>query len=111
MSLREEAGLLAEAFATLWRSHRPAFAYEEYQRMRRERLAALAALTEFRLLWDTLARALVGRDKVIIDAEKVPGRRHLLLFDPDQFRLPVPMLMSPERGPRNSRNEELDERR
>ena len=44
-----------------------------------------------------------------IDAVKVPGRRHLLLFDPDQFRLPVPMIMAPERAPlspRGTRGEE-----
>ena len=32
-----------------------------------------AALTDFRLYWDALARALAGREKVIIDADKVPG--------------------------------------
>ncbi len=40
------------------------------------------------------------RDKVIVDADKVPGRRHLLLFDPELFR-PPPVLLAPgRRGPR-----------
>ena len=33
-----------------------------------------------------------GRDKVIIDAEKLPGRRHLFVLDPDLVR---PALMLP----------------
>ena len=89
----------------LWRSRQPALAYQEYVRRRREKIAAQAALTEFRLFWDSLSRALAGRDKIIIDAEKVPGRRHLLLLEPDQLRPPVPMLVPPARGSRNPRND------
>jgi Cu+-exporting ATPase len=111
LNFPEEARLLAEGLAATWRSHQPALAYAEYQRKRQQRLAAAAALTEFRLLWDTLTRALAGRDKVIIDAEQVPGRRHLLFLDVEQFRLPAPLLTTPERGPRNPRNEEPKERR
>jgi hypothetical protein len=42
---------------------------------------------------------------VIIDADKVPGRRHLLLLDPEMFRIPFPVAIpregpSPARGPR-----------
>ena len=29
-----------------------------------------------------------GRDLVLVDADKVAGRRHLMLLDPDQFRIP-----------------------
>jgi HflK protein len=105
LSFSEEARLLAEGLASAWRYHQPALAFDEYQRKRQQRLAAAAALTEFRLLWDTLARALAGRDKVIIDAEQVPGRRHLLFLDAEQLRLPAPLLTIPERGPRNPRNE------
>src|SRR5207253_1155821 len=105
LAVREEAELLAGAFATLWRTHKPAAAYEEYNTERRQRIAAQAVLTEFRLYWDALSRALAGRDKVIIDAEKLPGRRHLLLLDPDQFRIPVPMITTPERGARSAPNQ------
>jgi hypothetical protein len=42
------------------------------------------------------------RDKVIVDADKVPGKRHLLMFDPELFRPPPPVLMTPDRSPRKS---------
>jgi len=41
----------------------------------------------------------MGRDKIIIDADKVPGRRHLLLIDPEQFRLPFPFALPREGSP------------
>jgi heavy metal translocating P-type ATPase len=40
------------------------------------------ALTEFRLLWDTLAATLPGRTKLILDPQ-AHGRRHLWLADPE----------------------------
>jgi Cu+-exporting ATPase len=46
--------------------------------------AGQPALTEFRLLWDTLARTLAGRPKLILD-RKAGGRRHLWLADPESF--------------------------
>ncbi len=56
---------------------------EEVERHYRERRAAAAAqqvtLTDFRLYWEALSSALTDREKVIIDAENVPGRRHLWL--------------------------------
>jgi Cu+-exporting ATPase len=52
-------------------------------------VAAITALTDFRLFWDALAQALAGRDKIIIDADEVPGRRNLLLVDPESWRIPA----------------------
>src|SRR5262249_48005211 len=69
----------------------------DYDRRRQERLALQAALTDFRLFWNALSRSLRGREKILIDAEKVPGRRQPLLSDPEQFRVPVPLLMPAER--------------
>jgi Cu+-exporting ATPase len=69
----------------------------DYLRRRQESLAAQAVLTDFRLFWDTLGRTLAGREKVILDAENVPVRRHLFLLPLDLLRIPVPVL--PERGP------------
>jgi regulator of protease activity HflC (stomatin/prohibitin superfamily) len=40
-------------------------------------------LTEFRLLWDTMATTLAGRPKLILDRRAV-GRRHLWLADPER---------------------------
>ena len=42
---------------------------------------AARRLTEFRLLWDTLATSLPGRPKLILD-RRAAGRRHLWLADP-----------------------------
>jgi P-type Cu+ transporter len=44
-------------------------------------------LTEFRLLWDTMASTLAGRSKVILD-RRAAGRRHLWLADPERWNLP-----------------------
>jgi Cu+-exporting ATPase len=85
-----------------------AAAYREYERHRQQLLTTQAALTDFRLFWDSLSAALSGREKVLIDADKVPGRRHLLLFDPDQFRIPVPMLMQPGRGSMPARGPRIE---
>ena len=46
--------------------------------------ATAPGLTEFRLLWDTLATSLRGRPKLILD-RRAAGRRHLWLADPAQL--------------------------
>ncbi len=61
------------------------------------RVAAMSALTDFRLFWDALAQALAGRDKIIIDADEVPGRRNLLLLDPENWRIPSILQSRPGR--------------
>jgi Cu+-exporting ATPase len=73
-------------------------AARDYQRRRGELLATQAALTDFRLYWQRLGDALSGRDKIIVDAERVPGRRHLWLapFEPPR----VPPVTPTERGGR-----------
>jgi Cu+-exporting ATPase len=108
LSLREEGWLLGEACRAVWRGQAPTAAYDQYVRSRQERLAVQAALTDFRLFWDALARALVGRDKVIIDADQMPGRRHLFLLDPDQFRVPFPVAMPPDRTPFSPRGSRME---
>jgi hypothetical protein len=77
--------------------------WRDYEGRRQERIAAQKSLTDFRLFWDALGEALAGREKIIIDADKVHGRRQLLLFDPDQLRMPAPLMIPPERGPMRSR--------
>ena len=70
-------------------------------RYRQERDALLAlqpALTDFRIYWDAVANALSGRDLILIDSDKLVGRRNLMLFDPEILRTPFPML--PLRDPR-----------
>ena len=95
---------MKEAGRAVWLGQDPLAAYQDYERGRQARLALQAALTDFRLYWDALTQALAGREKVIIDADNVRGRRHLLLVDPDQFRFPFPFVLprdgNPPRGPR-----------
>jgi Cu+-exporting ATPase len=72
----------------------------EYQHRRGEAIARQEMLSDFRRYWDALAEALTGREKVVIDAEKVPGRRHLWLLPFEPFRFPLPTMGLPERSPR-----------
>ena len=59
----------------------------------RERMRANRKwLTEFRLALAATAAVLAGRDKIILDADLVPGRRTIYLFDPELFRVPVPKM-------------------
>ena len=80
-------GLVADA-----RAHADAFNLKLAARR------GVEALADFRLLWDSLGQALAGRDKIVIDAEGVRGRRNLWLFPPEWMRLPAP-------APRPARNE------
>jgi len=90
---RETEWLLAlDAIGQIRGGKAPAAACEAYRQRREELLALQPVLNDFRLFWTALGRALAGREKMIIDADKVPGRRNLLLLDPEQFRVPVPML-------------------
>jgi regulator of protease activity HflC (stomatin/prohibitin superfamily) len=56
----------------------------------RERLLATRRyLTEFRLALEAAVSVLSGRDKVLVDADKVPGKRTLMMFDPETLRPPT----------------------
>jgi Cu+-exporting ATPase len=99
LSTRDELELLRDVVRGMWEGKDAAAVYHVYEQHRRERLAVQTALTDFRLFWDALTSALKGRDLMVIDADKVPGRRHLFLFDPDALRLPLPGLLGPGRGP------------
>ena len=72
---------------------------KERQAKRHQQLARQAALADFRLFWETAAKSLSGRDLLLIDADNVRGQRQLMLFDPEQLRIPIPMWMPPERLP------------
>jgi Cu+-exporting ATPase len=98
LSLREEWQLLREALAAMADGKDAATVGRAYTERRHERLAVRAALTDFRLFWDALAQALEDRDLILIDADKVPGRRHLFLLDPDALGMP-PAMFLPGRGP------------
>jgi regulator of protease activity HflC (stomatin/prohibitin superfamily) len=91
----EEQQLLNEAFAAVRRGRSVAAAYRELERRYRARIAVQQFLTDFRLFWEALTSALKGRDTIIVDSDKVPGRRHLFLFDLNQLRVPVPGMFLP----------------
>jgi len=76
-------------------------ALADHQRRRQQQLENQAFLVDFRLTWMALGETLSQRDKVFIDADKLPGRRTLLLFGPDQLTPPPIILPSrmPGRGP------------
>jgi Cu+-exporting ATPase len=103
LSLTQEWQLLWRAADAVRGGQEIAVAYRDYERRRHHLIAVQTSLTDFRLYWDALAAALAGRDKLIIDADKVPGRRNLLLFDPDVFRVPFPVLAPPQRAPMRAR--------
>jgi HflK protein len=73
--------------------------YEEYQRRRQQRIALNAFLTDFRLTLETLTKVLGLRNKVIVDADNLPGKRHLMMVDPDWFRPPPPVFLPGDRLP------------
>jgi regulator of protease activity HflC (stomatin/prohibitin superfamily) len=66
---------------------------------RQEQLARQAALSDFRLFWETAGKSLAGRDLILIDADNVRGQRQLMLFDPDLLRMPIPMWRPPLKQP------------
>ena len=50
-------------------------------------------LAKFRLFWDAVGKGLAGRPLMLIDSDKAVGKRNLMMFDPDQFRVPVPIFV------------------
>src|SRR5262249_6827542 len=95
----EEWRLLADAMAFLDSGHNLAEVRREYDRRRAAEIARQTAVGDFRLFWDALGAALKDREKILIDAEKVPGQRQLLLFDPKDFS--PPLLGFPPAAPRH----------
>jgi Cu+-exporting ATPase len=53
------------------------------------------ALVDFCVYWETVSKALMGRELLLIDSDKVAVRRNLMLFDPELFRVPVPIIVQP----------------
>jgi Cu+-exporting ATPase len=100
LTAQEEWALARDLAHAVLQGQAPAEAYQDYERRRAAALSLQAVLTDFRLFWNALRNALAGREKVLIDADKLPGKRHLLFLDPEQFRMPVPILSPQERGRR-----------
>jgi regulator of protease activity HflC (stomatin/prohibitin superfamily) len=96
LAWNEELALLAEAAGELEQGRPASDAAREYRRRRRARLEEQAALTDFRLYWESLAEALAGRPKVLVDADKLPARRSLWLV-PFEPAVPPPLPARPRR--------------
>jgi Cu+-exporting ATPase len=79
-------------------AQRPEEVVREYQRRGGEAIARQEVMSDFRRYWDALSQALTGREKVVIDAEQVPGRRHLWLMPFEPFRFPPPAMGMPDRS-------------
>jgi Cu+-exporting ATPase len=73
-------------------------ASQDYDKKRAELIALQGEIVKTQLYWQTIASALAGRDILLVDAQKLGGRRQLILFDTDQFRLPIPILMPQDRN-------------
>lgn len=97
LDAEQDLRLRLDAVEDALRGTPPSLVEAEYRKRRQSLLAVQAALTDFRLYWDGVSRALTGRDLVLIDADKIAGRRNFLLFDPELFRMPVPMFL-PQAG-------------
>jgi Cu+-exporting ATPase len=94
LSPGEEAALADEIESRVRAGQDRAAVTAEVNAKREQRLAARRALTEFRLGLQSVVGVLAGRDKILLDAADLPGKRHLLLFDPDGLKLP-PWMMRP----------------
>ena len=77
-SKRDGAGALAHRLETRAEGQRRAFLAQTSAH------AARPDLTEFRLLWDTLAASYAGRPKVVLD-RRAGGRRHVWIADPERL--------------------------
>jgi Cu+-exporting ATPase len=86
--LRDSAGTRAHQIHSRAEGESRAFA------ARQSAHAARPDLTEFRILWDTLATAFAGRPKLILDP-RAAGRRHVWLADPERVGLRAPAVAEP----------------
>jgi Cu+-exporting ATPase len=99
LAVSMELQLLQNAFVVIEAGVAPADAARDYQQRRRDALALQEVLSDFRRYWDSIGAALMNRDKVLLDADQVPGRRHLLLVPPDM--IPMPSILPMQRNSMN----------
>ncbi len=99
LNYTQELLLTMDAVEAVLNGKTPEQAKKDMDARRSRMLALQAALTDFRQYWDSVAAALTGRELLLIDSDKIHARRQLFLFDPEQLRVPVPMLLPPDRNP------------
>jgi Cu+-exporting ATPase len=84
----EEAMIAAERARRVKAGESLAAVEKELTLLRERTLAERRFLIEQRLTLQAVVDVLKSRDKIMVDAPDVPGRRHLFLVDPDLLRLP-----------------------
>jgi Cu+-exporting ATPase len=96
LTLGDEVRLASEVFLPALLGERDLRdVVRDYVRRRDQAIADQVDLTEFRIVWEALSAALGGRDKVLIDSDKVRGRLHLL--DSEVLRSLAPVIVTPRR--------------
>lgn len=99
LGLAKEWRLFRDACKEMSNGRPAAEAAKAFRRRREEALAQQQTLMDFRTYWEALSAALANRDKIFIDADKVPGRRNLWLLPPGLFGSPMPGMMPAPRTP------------
>jgi len=87
-----EAELSAQLRQRLDQGINPEVAHDQHKRLYAQKLAEQRALTEFRLALEVMVDVLGKRDKILVDADEVRGRRSLFIGNADLFR---PQLLQP----------------
>lgn len=106
LDLAEEWRLFRTAWQEMSKGRPAAEAVKEYLHRREAALTQQQMLMDFRAYWDTLSAALANREKIVIDADKVPGRRNLWLIPIGPFGFPMPgMMPAPRSQPPDPRSE------
>jgi len=86
----EEAKLTDERSSRVKRGEALATVDADLASRRQQTLADRKQLIEFRLGLLAVVDVLKQRDKILIDADRLPGKRHLMLLDPESLRFPLP---------------------
>ncbi len=97
----EESKLIAEIETRVKAGQDRAVVSKEIAERRRQMIDARRFLTDFRLGLDATTAALRTRDKILIDADKLPGTRKLFLMDPDLFPRTPPLAFPRDQRERN----------
>lgn len=97
----EEAAWEAERRRRLSQGESPAAVDAELAQRRQEILKERRFLIDFRLAMQAVVDVLKDRNKILIDADSLPGKRHLLLLNPELLR----MLPPPAETPSERRSE------
>jgi P-type Cu+ transporter len=86
LSAEESSELLDQFLGAMESGQNISEAIRAWQMEQQRLVERRRAMLDFSLVWNALAVALQGRDKVIIDAEQVRGKMQLFIVDPELIR-------------------------